>query len=159
NPTGSAEWSGEPDRGRDEAPPPPVLELFSAANGAGDAYPLNQPVTLVGRHPNCDLRLLDDTISYFQCALVRTPDGAWCVDIFSPKGTRVNGRPTRLTRLNDGDLVEFKRVSLVVRSGGQAGRPIILNPPAAGTQATEALAVTPQKVAESVTGAVAPIRE
>ena len=91
--------------------------------GPAGRQPLDQPVTLVGRHPNCDLRLLNDGVPYFQCALVGTRDGVWCIDIWSPKGTVLNGRATRLARVRDGDLIEVGRASLVVRTGPESIRP------------------------------------
>jgi pSer/pThr/pTyr-binding forkhead associated (FHA) protein len=139
-------------------PPPPhtILEVNSS-NGQNGHLPIDQAITLVGRHPNCNLRFLDPAISYFQCALVSTPDGVWCVDLLSRKGTVVNGRATRLTRLHDSDLLELGPVSLVLRTGAQAGQPLFLsgrgnfppvNAPTGGPNGSEMVAT-----------ALAPLRE
>ena len=79
--------------------------------------PLIEPSRWLAGHPSCDLRLLDVTIGYFQCALVNTSDGVWLVDTMSRKGAILNGRGTRLARVRDGDLLELGRMSLVMRIG------------------------------------------
>src|SRR6185437_11112960 len=74
----------------------------------------SEPLVLIGRHPSCQLRLLVDDVTYYQCALINTADGLWCLDYLSPKGTRINGRQSRLRQLRDGDLLEFGKTCLVV---------------------------------------------
>ncbi|HVK17501.1 MAG TPA: tetratricopeptide repeat protein [Fimbriiglobus sp.] len=132
---------------------PAVLEVYGPEGGSAGRHPVAQPVTLVGRHPNCDLRVMGETAPYFQCALVATNDGLWCVDIWSNEGTRLNGRGTRLSRVHDSDLIEIGRTSVVVRNA-----PAAASEPAADPVA-EALAAIPATVAESVSEALAPFRE
>lgn len=131
--------------------------------GSSSAYhPFERVITLIGRHPTCHLRFLDDAVSYFHCAIVNTADGAWVLDFLSRKGTLLNGRTTRLARLRDGDLIELGKVSLVVRSAAGTGAALVLNGngKAHGPLPAEdpGLAL-PQKMAESVMGAFAPMRE
>ncbi len=102
---------------RTELLPPVSLAVHPAGGGPAGQHPLERPITLVGRHPACHVRLLDDAVSYFHCSLVNTPDGVWCIDFLSRKGTLLQGRATRLARLRDGDLIEIGRVSVVVRFG------------------------------------------
>src|SRR6185437_7546509 len=82
----------------------------------------SEPLVLIGRHPSCQLRLLVDDVTYYQCALINTADGLWCLDYLSPKGTRINGRQSRLRQLRDGDLLEFGKTCLVVHLEPSADR-------------------------------------
>ena len=58
--------------------PPAALDVY-LPDGGGGRSALDQPVTLIGRHPNCNLRLVDEAVGYFQCVLVRTPQAYWLV--------------------------------------------------------------------------------
>jgi pSer/pThr/pTyr-binding forkhead associated (FHA) protein len=134
-----------------------VLEVHSPTGTTGN-FVLDRAITLVGRHPNCNLRFLDDALSYFQCALVKTPAGVWCVDILSRKGTVLNGRLTRLAQLRDGDLIELGKVSMLLHYGSQPGQPLALGASTA-LQTTAPAAITQQTVADSVASAFVPFRE
>src|SRR5262249_35598070 len=96
----------ETDPCQEEFLPPLVLEIHGSAARQAEHQPVAQAVTLIGRHPRCDIRFFDDSLAYFQCAVVNTMDGAWCLDLLSRKGTVLNGRTARLSRLRDGDLLE-----------------------------------------------------
>lgn len=157
SPAGDSTSLSTPDRfhaANDSTPKPFEIEVHSPASGSSVRHSLDQPVTLIGRHPNCDIRLLDESVAYFQCALVTTADGVWCVDILTRRGTVLNGRPTRLARLYDGDLLELGKVPVLIRSGRPSGFPLIPDGTASGN-----LAAIPQQVAESVSSVVAPFQE
>src|SRR5262249_20675649 len=75
------------------------------------------------------------------------------------KGTRLNGRSVRLTRLRDGDLVELGKVSLIVRMGGVGGgQSLILNGSTEGATRDAGRSAPPTPLAESM-GSFAPMRE
>lgn len=112
----------KPDPGSSSEHKQQVTLEVHAPNLTGGQYSLDFPVTLVGRHPNCGLRFLDEGVAYFQCVLVNTSEGLWCVDLLSQRGTFINGRATRLSPLRDGDLIEAGRVSLVVRTTSRASQ-------------------------------------
>jgi hypothetical protein len=128
--------SGSPDheRGPMEVRPPAALDVHSPHAPAG-RFSLDLPVTLVGRHPNCNLRFMDEGVPYFQCALVNTRDGLWCINLASQRVTVLNGRPTRVALLHDGDLLETGRTSLVVRVGPDATHPLARVDPTGATVA------------------------
>jgi hypothetical protein len=106
------------------------------------------------------LRLLDESIAYFQCALVNTADGVWFVDTLSRQGAVLNGRQTRLARLRDADLLEFGKVSLVFRIGAHSrGSQITLREPTIVPTGIDTVAAISGKVAEAVAGAFAPVGE
>jgi len=99
----------------DPAKAMPHVELEILRNGTRiDNQVVSESLVLIGRHPSCQLRLLVDDVTYYQCALINTADGLWCLDYLSPKGTRINGRQSRLRQLRDGDLMEFGKTCLVV---------------------------------------------
>jgi pSer/pThr/pTyr-binding forkhead associated (FHA) protein len=146
----------EADGGWDDAPFPAAVEVHASGQPPAGIFPLDRPVTLVGRHPGCDLRLLDGGVGYFHCALVSTPDEIWGVDFLSRKGFLLNGRSTRLSRLRDGDLLEAGRVSLVVRAGPGPARGLVLS--GAGA-AGGPPAIIPVSRPEAAAASIAPVRE
>ena len=138
---------------------PASVEVHSSSTTANTLHTLDRAITLVGRHPSCDLRLLDVTIGYFQCALVNTSDGVWLVDTMSRKGAILNGRGTRLARVRDGDLLELGRMSLVMRIGSHHCNQLALRNSSPAGPDIDAVATISTAVAESLTGAIVPIGE
>lgn len=137
-----------------------VVEIHGSSllNGATTPHSLDRAITLVGRHPSCDLRLLESSIAYFQCALVNTTDGVWLVDTMTRKGAMVNGRSTRLARVRDGDLIEFGKVSLLMRIGSLHGTSLAVRGTALPATVDPVKAIT-AAVSESLAGALVPVGE
>ena len=136
------------------------VEIRSTTQTANGVHLLDRPITLLGRNPKCELRLLDESIAYFQCAMVNTSDGVWFVDTMSRQGAVLNGRLTRLARLRDADLLEFGRVSLMFRSGSHShANQIALQEPTTVPTGIDAVAAISGKVAEAVAGALVPVGE
>jgi Inner membrane component of T3SS, cytoplasmic domain len=95
--------------------PEPAAELVVINGRLGGARrSLSGPLTLVGQGAGCDLRLLDDAVALFHCAVVRDHDGPLLRDLGSPAGTRVNGQPIGTHRLANGDRIEIGGVSIEV---------------------------------------------
>jgi len=136
---------------------PAVVEVQPTVNTPVVVHPLDRPITLVGRHPSCDLRLLDVTISYFQAALVNTADGVWLVDAMTRKGAILNGRGTRLARVRDGDLLELGKVSIVLRIGAHHDSRLALRTPSTPPSTLDPVAAITTAVAESLAGAFVPV--
>jgi len=67
--------------------------------------PLQRPVLLVGRHPECDVRLDLPKISRRHCCLALAYDRVVIRDLGSRNGLRVNGRVVDETQLQLGDEV------------------------------------------------------
>jgi len=80
--------------------PGSVLE-FRNGKRAKDRWAVNRLVTLVGRAPECKIRLNADDIAAYHCGLVLTPDGLWVVDL-SGRGVVVNGERMRVSFLRHG---------------------------------------------------------
>ncbi len=74
---------------------------------AGSAPPIlvSRPVVLIGRHPECDLRIDSPQISRRHCCLAMAYDRLVIRDLGSRHGVRVNGRAVDEARLQPGDEV------------------------------------------------------
>jgi hypothetical protein len=62
------------------------------ALGAGPNILLDKPVLLLGRHPDCDVRLKSRKVSRRHCCVARVDDGVFIRDLGSKNGIRINGR-------------------------------------------------------------------
>jgi hypothetical protein len=61
------------------------------------------------------LRIPDDALSRFHCALLRTPGGIWVVDLLSREGSRVDGARVRFAKLEDGAALHVGRYRMTLR--------------------------------------------
>jgi pSer/pThr/pTyr-binding forkhead associated (FHA) protein len=64
---------------------------------------LDRPLTLVGRHPGCDVRLDSPRISRHHCCLALACDVVEVRDLGSTNGTRINGLRVEGGQLRPGD--------------------------------------------------------
>jgi len=78
------------------------LELWDRAN-APSTWQIERELALVGTSADCEVRLLDPSVSNFHCSLLRTPTGIWVVDLLGQEGVMVNGTAVRYARVYDGD--------------------------------------------------------
>ena len=73
-----------------------------------------QAELIVGRHPDCDLVLVEPTVSRCHARLVFR-DGTWILhDLESKNGTLLNGRLVRRCALAPGDLLDVGGLRLLV---------------------------------------------
>lgn len=78
-------------------------------------YPLSGPRHLLGRGPDCDIRLTDPLISSRHAVIARDGDHFVIEDLRSRNGTLVNGTPVAgPVRLRPGDKVQLAGYSLVL---------------------------------------------
>ena len=87
------------------------------AVGGGPAWilPVHRPVT-VGRAAECDLVLLDSTISRQHAELVADESGVLVRDLESSNGTLLNGDAIEEARAGDGDTVTFVGAAFTLRA-------------------------------------------
>ena len=71
--------------------------------GSSPIVPLQRPVLLVGRHPECDVRFDLPSISRRHCCLALAYDRITIRDLGSRHGVRVNGEVCEESRLHPGD--------------------------------------------------------
>ncbi len=79
--------------------------LVPLTNSPGPMIPIQRPVLLVGRHPECDVRIDLPKISRRHCCLALAYDRVVIRDLGSSHGVRVNGRVIDESRLVHGDEV------------------------------------------------------
>ena len=80
--------------------------------GAAPTIPLQRPVLLIGRHPECDVRIDVPKISRRHCCVALAYDRVVIRDLGSRNGLRVNGLLVEEAQLQSGDEVaigEFLR--------------------------------------------------
>lgn len=82
-----------------------VLRTVSGA-GFGRSYPLAGP-TVVGRAPDCSLRLDESGISRMHARLMPTSEGVQLEDLGSTNGSFINGKRVLFGEVRPGDEVMF----------------------------------------------------
>jgi hypothetical protein len=84
---------------------PPVLTLPAGP----------QPRFTIGREPDCDMTLADETVSRWHASLERSAGGWLLADLGSTNGTRLNGwRVTSPIPVRPGDMVSFGAATYVL---------------------------------------------
>ena len=79
--------------------------LAPLISGAAPPIPLERPVLLIGRHPDCDVALNLPQISRRHCCLALASERLVIRDLGSRNGVRVNGRRVDEVQLQPGDEV------------------------------------------------------
>ncbi len=81
------------------------FRLVPLIKEAAPVIPLQRPVLLIGRHPDCDVRLNGSKISRRHCCVAMAYDRLLIRDLGSRNGVRHNGRVIEETQLECGDEV------------------------------------------------------
>lgn len=113
-----------------------TLRLTPIVKGTGPTVVLQRPIYLVGRHPECDLRLEGTKVSRRHCCFALAYDRLIVRDLGSRNGLRVNGREVVETQLFRGDEVAIG--PLIFRVEQEADAPTKASPSPAGPVADEA---------------------
>lgn len=82
-----------------------ATRLVPFKSGAVPAIAVQRPVVLVGRHPECDVRIDLPKISRRHCCLALAYDRVVIRDLGSRNGLRVNGMVVEESLLRPGDTV------------------------------------------------------
>ena len=86
----------------------PQLGLqFAGVEQSDNQWPVNRPLTMVGRGSQCKLRLNHTAMAHVQACLLRTSNGFWLIDIAGTRTTGVNGRAIRIAPLDIGDSMQL----------------------------------------------------
>ncbi|CAK9812180.1 Mediator of DNA damage checkpoint protein 1 [Anthophora quadrimaculata] len=85
-----------------------------------NTYSIKKGITKVGRHPNCNIVLNDQTVSKIHAEIEATSRDtpAWICDLNSSNKTKLNNsflRPGRCYELKDGNLLQFGTVRAVYK--------------------------------------------
>ncbi len=78
------------------------LELWDRSDEPS-VWQVDRELALIGTSADCEVRVLDPSISAHHCSLLRTPTGIWVVDLLGLDGVMVNGTSVRYARVYDGD--------------------------------------------------------
>lgn len=93
------------------------LEMVDPANTSyapGTTFPLN-PLTVLGRHPRCDIAIDDASVSAEHAEITASGAEWWIRDLSSTNGTFVNGyEVTFPTQVKTGDILQCGRVKFRV---------------------------------------------
>lgn len=112
---------------------PTVTLEFRNGKRAKDRWTINRMITLIGRSPECKIRLTAEDIAGHHCGLVLTQDGLWVVDL-SGRGVVVNGERMRVSPLRHGAELWVGRFLIgmqypAISHTPPVGRPGTLTPP------------------------------
>src|SRR5947209_17610769 len=91
---------------------------------------MDQTLVLLGKSARCKVRVGGPGVLSFHSSLLRTPGGAWIIDLGG--GTQVNGAPVRFARLEQGDELQIGDLAMRVRFEGPR-RLLALPGPGTGT--------------------------
>ena len=113
-----------------DGPPPPNPLLARSASGSSDlprvtlefqnrstghsTWRMSQVLALVGSSSRCKIRLFDSQVSRLHCALLRTSQGLWAIDLLGRGGIAINGMSMRSGPLLSGDFLSLGKI--VVRT-------------------------------------------
>jgi serine/threonine protein kinase len=78
---------------------------FLSGSYRGKIIPITQPVTIVGRMPECDIQVLDSWFSRRHFIVHARDQGFEVEDLQSMNGTRINGQPVQRSPLRAGDKI------------------------------------------------------
>ena len=104
-----AAWPRGPKNGADL-----ILEVVNIPSRKS-RWRIKSVVTLIGRSPDCKMRLMDPSVSSVHGCLVCTPMGLWVIDLLGRQGIEVNERPVQFARLADSDDLRVGRFLFRVR--------------------------------------------
>ena len=89
---------------------PRISLEFQSRTAGHSVWRMKQVLALVGSSPRCKVRLLDSNVSKLHCALLRTSNGLFVVDLLGRGGIMVNGVPVKSARLDAGDVLGLGQV-------------------------------------------------
>jgi predicted component of type VI protein secretion system len=97
------------------------VQLVPINAGSAPAVSISRPVILIGRHPECDVRIDSPQVSRRHCCVALAYDRLVIRDLGSRNGVRVNGLVVDEARLSPGDEVAIGQ--FLYRLEGPAAAP------------------------------------
>jgi hypothetical protein len=85
------------------------------------SWQLNRTLTLLGRSPECQITIAEQSLSPFHCSLFCTGGGVWVIDLLGHGRIAINGKKMRWAHLHDGDELRVGRVLFGLRYGSSPG--------------------------------------
>jgi hypothetical protein len=83
----------------------------------GPDIPLDQPMVVVGRHPQCNARLDSLRVSRHHCCMTQDHGDVIVRDLGSTNGIRINGQRVEFGRLRSGDELSIAHIRYRLDNG------------------------------------------
>lgn len=98
-----------------------LLRILSG-DRSGETVDLTGAVVVLGRHPGCDIRISDETVSRHHARIISQKGGYFVEDLGSRNGTFLNGRPvTSPARLSHLDQINIFNTTVEFRESARNG--------------------------------------
>lgn len=95
--------------------------IVLSKNLRGQSFKIDKTELVIGRVEDCDITLVDSTISTHHATIVDNGDGTLTVkDNNSTNGTRVNGSKIEEQVISGGDVVQFGGIELLYDNGEES---------------------------------------
>ena len=117
-----------------------AAQLIPINAASSHAVQISRPVILIGRHPDCDVRIDSPKISLRHCCLAMAYDRLVIRDLGSRNGIRVNGRLGEEFLLRPGDEVAIAHLLYRLKAPPPAAPPL---PPARSAPSRPPLDIDP----------------
>jgi diguanylate cyclase (GGDEF)-like protein len=95
-----------------------LVHIYPAGPSLGARYVLRPTAFLIGRSPECDVVINDQSVSRVHARLERRADGHYAIDLNSTNGTCINDEPVQCRRLCDGDYLRIGNCIYRFLAGG-----------------------------------------
>ena len=82
-----------------------LVHIYPRGPGMGARYPLADVPLVIGRGPECEIRIDEYSVSRRHARIQPAPDGYFAEDLQSTNGTMVNDEPVARRMLRDGDYL------------------------------------------------------
>ena len=87
---------------------------FDGIEQSENVWPINRMLTMIGRGPQCKLRLNHKSIAYVHACLLRTQHGCWFIDLAKDGTTGVNDQAIRFAPVDVEDVLRLGSFSINV---------------------------------------------
>jgi transcriptional regulator with GAF, ATPase, and Fis domain len=95
-----------------------IVATVLSGSSKGTTRPVGARMT-IGKAPDNDLVLNDDTVSRHHCELVRTGDGIQVKDLGSTNGTKIDGTRIHEATIASGSVLKVGEIEIAFRPAGQ----------------------------------------
>jgi two-component system, cell cycle response regulator len=95
-----------------------LVHIYPTGPSMGLRYPLGEAQLVLGRGEDCEIRILDHSVSRRHARIEPGADGYYVVDLQSTNGTFVNDAPIASTKLHDGDYLRVGNCIYRYLAGG-----------------------------------------
>jgi hypothetical protein len=99
--------TGDDDR---QKPPQPIVAILESETGV--AYPVQSPITHIGRSTENEVIISDPAVSRLHAIMRRQSSGQYSIENRSDNGTFVNDQSIEVADLVEGDLIKIGSVTL-----------------------------------------------